>query len=101
MAQLGDRLTGVDAFTLTQFAAELARPELAARELSPVSSLGTEAVCARIVHDARKANELAYFRPVSAFPGFARSLAKTLRELRLASVSSGELAKTGTPGADL
>jgi CRISPR/Cas system-associated exonuclease Cas4 (RecB family) len=101
MAQLGDRLAGVDGFTITQFAAELARSALAARELSPVSSLGVEAVCARIVHDARNANELAYFRPVSGFPGFARALSKTIRELRLSGATAEQLAQTGAPGADL
>ncbi len=101
MSALGERLAGVDGFTLTQLAVELARPALAVRELSPVSGLGMEAVCARIVHDARKAQELAYFGPVSGFPGFARALSRTLRELRLAGVSPAQVSKTGAPGADL
>src|ERR1700732_294349 len=47
------------------------------------------------------ANELRYFRPVASLPGFARSLGRTIADLRAARVDSDALARTGEPGMDL
>ena len=77
--------------TLVQAATELARPAMAARGLAPLTSLGREAVAARIAQKALAQGELPYFQPVAALPGFARALARTLVELRLAEVSPGQL----------
>jgi RecB family exonuclease len=82
-------------------AAELARSAMAAKGLAPLSGLGLEAVAARIAQKALAHGELAYFHPVAALPGFARALARTIVELRLAQVSPEKLASAGTPGADL
>jgi ATP-dependent helicase/nuclease subunit B len=101
MALLGDRLGGVHYLTLAQLASELARGELARRGLSPLSSLGMEAIAAQIVHAAHKTNELKYFSPVARFPGFGRALSKTLRELRLSRTKPDSVAHTGQPGEDL
>lgn len=101
MAQLGERLCGVHQLTLTQIAAELARPAMAANGLVPLSSLGMEAVAARVVHIARSARELTYFLPVAESPGFAKALSRTLRELRMARITPEDVSKTGAPGEDL
>ena len=90
---------GVHRVTLVQAAAELARPAMAERGLAPLSSLGREAVAARIAQMAQ--GELAYFQPVAGLPGFARALARTIVELRLAGVEPEDLASAGPPGADL
>ena len=92
---------GVHRLTLLQLAADLARPAMADRQLAPLTGLGVEALAARVIHAAREAGELSYFRPVAALPGFARALARTLGELRLAGVAADSLAESGKPGADL
>jgi RecB family exonuclease len=69
--------------------------------LAPLSSLGVEAIAARVIHLERESQPFAYFEGVAAMPGFARALARTLGELRLARVAPESLAKTGAPGEDL
>src|SRR5436190_2524033 len=94
-------LLGVHRATLGQLAAELAAPAIAERGLAPVSQLGMEAVAARVVDRLHRAGMLAYFGPVAEMPGFARSLAATVGELRAEGVQPGDLATAGLPGADL
>ncbi|PYT19162.1 MAG: PD-(D/E)XK nuclease family protein [Acidobacteria bacterium] len=101
LAHSGRGLAGFHRTTLVQLAIDLARPTMAERGLAPLSNLGLEALAARVVHAARGANELPYFGPVSALPGFARALARTLAELRLARVKPDALRSSGPPGADL
>jgi RecB family exonuclease len=60
-----------------------------------------EAIAARVIQAERDARPFAYFGSVATMPGFARALARTLAELRLARVSPASLAKTGPPGEDL
>src|SRR5207247_6504308 len=76
---------------LVQVASELARSAMAERGLAPLSSLGREAVAARIAQKAQERGELSYFHPVAALPGFARALARTIVELRLARVLPKQL----------
>jgi len=82
---------GVHRVTLIQAASELARSAMAERSLAPLSALGCEAVAARIAQKARERAELKYFHPVAALPGFARALARTIVELRLARVVPEQL----------
>ncbi|RMH19519.1 MAG: PD-(D/E)XK nuclease family protein [Acidobacteria bacterium] len=96
----GGRL-GVHRATLSQLAADLATPGLAADGLAPVTALGAEALAARVVSRALDAGELGYFAPVARLPGFPRALARTLRELRQAGVDGAELSATGEPGQDV
>ncbi|TMA29803.1 MAG: Dna2/Cas4 domain-containing protein [Deltaproteobacteria bacterium] len=70
--------------TLGRLAALSAAEALARRGLSPLSSLGLEALCARVVHQMGRANQLGRFQPIAAQPGLARALARTLVELRMA-----------------
>ncbi len=92
---------GLHRMTLIQLAADLARPSMATMGLSPLTSLGLEALAARVVYTARSEKELTYFAPVSGLPGFARAVGRTLGELRLAGASPDDLAASGAPGADL
>ncbi len=94
-------VAGLHRTTLVQFAAELARPEMSRRGLAPLSSLGVEAIAARVIHSERDSQPLAYFEAVADMRGFARALARTLSELRLARVAPASLQKTGAPGEDL
>jgi ATP-dependent helicase/nuclease subunit B len=92
---------GLHRFSLTQLAARLAAPVLAAQGLAPVTYLGSEAVAARATFDADREAALRYFAPVAKTPGFPRALARTLQELRLAQVDAGRLKRLPLGGADL
>ncbi len=92
---------GLHRFSLTQLAARLAAPVLAAERRSPATDLGSEAVAARATFESMRTDALTYFGPVAATPGFPRALARTLQELRLAHVSSTDLAALPLGGADL
>jgi ATP-dependent helicase/nuclease subunit B len=92
---------GLHRFSVTQLAARLAAPALADRELAPSSYLATEAVAARAAFDASRDRALSYFGPVVAMPGFARALARTLQEIRLAQIEGDRLASLPLGGSDL
>jgi RecB family exonuclease len=92
---------GFHRLSFTQLAARLAVLELAARDRAPTTALGHEAVATRAAFEARGKDALDYFSPVAQTPGFPRALARTLQELRLASVGSGALAGLPRGGSDL
>jgi CRISPR/Cas system-associated exonuclease Cas4 (RecB family) len=92
---------GLHRFSLAQLAARIAAAPLAARGTSPSSTLGTEAVAARAAFETARAGSLAYFNPVSSFPGFPRALASTLREMRAASVTGATIGGAPRVGPDL
>jgi ATP-dependent helicase/nuclease subunit B len=92
---------GLHRMTLAQLAADVSRLRMAELGLAPLSTLGLEAVAARVAYAARSHGELAYFAPVAGLPGFGRALARTLGELRLARIRPDALAATGAPGEDL
>ncbi|MGE3958900.1 MAG: PD-(D/E)XK nuclease family protein [Vicinamibacterales bacterium] len=92
---------GIYRLSLTQLAARLAAPRLAAGRLTPATTLGIEAVAARAVHDAANAAALEYFGPVATSPGFPRALARTLEELALADVPASRLDGVGAGARDL
>src|SRR5215469_7960250 len=62
---------GIHRLTLVQLAADLARPEMARFGLAPLTTLGVEALAARVASTLLKKKKLAYFEPVAALPGFA------------------------------
>jgi ATP-dependent helicase/nuclease subunit B len=78
-------------FTLPQLAKRLAAAELASRGLARATAVGAEAVAARAAFLLHKENRLPYFAPVAESPGFARALAATLQELRMARIAPAEL----------
>ncbi|HTM23703.1 MAG TPA: PD-(D/E)XK nuclease family protein [Vicinamibacterales bacterium] len=92
---------GLHRFSLTQLAATLAAPVLAAQGLAPLTYLGSEAVAARAAFDARREDALGYLEPVARMPGFPRALARTLQEIRLAQVEGDRLAALPLGGRDL
>jgi CRISPR/Cas system-associated exonuclease Cas4 (RecB family) len=92
---------GLHRFSLTQLAARIASPVLAAQGVAPSSPLGREAVAARAAFDARVTDSLPYFGPVASTPGFPRALARTLGELRAAQVAAERLRGLPLGGPDL
>jgi ATP-dependent helicase/nuclease subunit B len=92
---------GLHRFSFTQFAARLAALELASRDRAPTTALGHEAVATRAAFEARSEDALQYFSPVSQTPGFPKALARTLLDLRLAAVDSGNLHRLARSGTDL
>src|SRR5437660_224228 len=78
---------GWQRFTLGRLAAAVAAQAMSARGLSPLSPLGVEAVCARVVHQLR--GRLGKFDPVATQPGLPRALSRTIQELRLAGARPG------------
>ena len=91
LSENGRGILGVHRASLDQWALQTAALELAAHSLSPVTPLGTEAMAARVARMAEAAGELERLSPVAGMPGFARSLAATVGELRSARVPPGEL----------
>jgi len=81
---------GWQRFTLGRLAAAVAAQALLDRGLSPVSPLGVEALCARVIHQLR--GRLGKFDAVAQQPGLPRALSRTLQEARLAGARpSGDL----------
>ena len=96
LAETGDGLLGVHAMSFRQWALQTAALDLAARDLQPITPLGTEAIAARAARLAKADGELERLAPVAGMPGFARSLAATIDELRAAGVPPSSL--TGDDG---
>jgi ATP-dependent helicase/nuclease subunit B len=92
---------GLHRLSLTQLAVRLAAGEMARLGVAPATALGAEAVAARASFEARRDQSLRYFAPVARFPGFAAALAATLRDLRLAGVAPGALARLDGPARDV
>jgi RecB family exonuclease len=74
---------------------------LAVDRRSPATDLASEAVAARATFESGRDEGLTYFGPVAGTPGFPRALARTLRELRLAGVTSSDLTQLPLGGHDL
>ncbi len=92
---------GLHRFSLTQLAARLATTQFAGLGLVHSTSLGAEAVAARATFEVLERARLGYFQPVARRPGFARALASTVDELRLAGVEPTSLAELEEAGCDL
>jgi hypothetical protein len=92
---------GLHRFSLGQLALHLAGPVLAEDDRAPATFLGSEAVAARATFDVLHEGGLAYFQPVARTPGFPRALARTVQELRLASVDASVLEQLPLGGRDL
>ncbi|MBI3784421.1 MAG: exodeoxyribonuclease V subunit gamma [Deltaproteobacteria bacterium] len=88
-------------FTLLQLAAWLAQPVLAARAAAPTLPLASEALAARAIFGELNAGRLPFLSPVARFPGFARAVAASLDEIRLARIAPEKLAGFGGVAAEL
>ena len=91
LSAAGGGLLGVHAMSFAQWALQAAALDLAARGLRPITPLGTEAIAARAARLAQADGELERLSPVAGMPGFARSLAATIGELRSAGVPAAAL----------
>jgi CRISPR/Cas system-associated exonuclease Cas4 (RecB family) len=96
-----DALLGVRRLTLTQVAAAVAARRMAEHELAPATRTASEAIAARVAFTLNQRDQLPYFGPVAATPGFPAALASTLNELRLARISPKAVEQSGEPGVDL
>jgi hypothetical protein len=89
VAQTTGAAFGWHRITLTQLAAVLAAPTMAARGIVSVGSLGVEAIVRRAIHglgtgDAVGRYALGRYARIAEGPGFARAIAGVVTELRLA-----------------
>ena len=82
--------------TLGRLAAELARPLLIERELTPIGQLASEAVVARVLHEMRSAGSLGRYTRAAGGPGLARAIARTLAEVRMAGLAPDAFAKSAS-----
>jgi len=91
VAQTKGAAFGWHRLSLTQLAATLAGPTLAARGIVPLSRLGMQAMAARLVHALAADGALGRYTGVAQGPGFARAVASVMMELRLAKVDPDRL----------
>jgi RecB family exonuclease len=91
LARVRPATLGLSRFSLTQLAARIAAPRLAGRGIAPASSLALEAVAARATFETARRDELSALADVASAPGFSRALARTLADVRLASLTANEL----------
>lgn len=92
---------GLVRFSLTELAVRAAACRLAGTRRAPASHAAAEALAARAVFDSIAEGELTYFTPVASMPGFARALARTLHELRLAGIGGERLHAIDAAAADI
>jgi len=92
-------LRGVQRHTLRDLALTLSETVMNDRGLAPVRRIAREALAALVT--GRAAPSLGYLKPVIAFPGFARALARTLEDLRLNQIPLDALRDAGRSGPDL
>jgi CRISPR/Cas system-associated exonuclease Cas4 (RecB family) len=92
---------GLARVSLTQLAARLAAPQLAGAGVAAGSLLGAEAIAARAAFDAASERRLSYLAEVALTHGFARALARTVMDLRMAGVPAAAVAGSGQAGPDL
>jgi len=89
----GQAVLGVHRHTLSTLASALSADALSRAELSRSTSLAALSVCVRLVDELDQEGRLGRFRHVATRPGFARSLARSIEELRCARVSTSEVAQ--------
>jgi hypothetical protein len=92
---------GLHRASFAQLTVRFAAEEMARLAVAPATTLGAEAVAARVSFEAVREGALRYFAPVARFPGFARALAATLAELRLGRVDPGAFATLEGPARDV
>ena len=92
---------GLHRASFAQLVIRFAAADLARLGVAPATTLGANAVAARVSFDAVRDRALAYFTPVARYPGFARALAATLGELRLAGVDAAALEALDRAGHDV
>ena len=81
-AARGGAAFGLRRFSLRRLATRIAAPRLAALGLAPATQLGAEAVAARAAFEAAGRGSLGHLAPIAEAPGFGRTLAPTLEDVR-------------------
>lgn len=92
---------GLRRFTLDRVAYQLAAPALAARGMTPATTLALTAVVARAVHRLRERGAAGRFAEIGSRPGFPHAAARTIEELRGAGIGATELRDAIPEAADL
>jgi len=90
VANQGSRF-GLQRYTLSRFAAQLAAPELARQHALPCTSLSLAAIVTRAVHLVLEAGKGGRLSAVASRPGFPRALARSFEDLRMTGVSFNAL----------
>ncbi|MGI8961639.1 MAG: PD-(D/E)XK nuclease family protein [Bryobacteraceae bacterium] len=88
---------GVHRYTFRDLVNSLASPSMYALDLAPLGPVAAEAVAAHIIRKV----QLRYLHSSAEFPGFARALARTLRDIRLNGIDLDTLQNVGRSGPDL
>ena len=91
---------GLHRFSLRHLASRLASGVLADRDLARMTRLGLEAVASRAAFEVKERGALPYFDPVAGCPEFARAVAATVAEVRLAGFASDSLRSLAPAGGE-
>ena len=97
LAEVHGAVHGIRRLTLDTLAYQLALPVLGDKGISPQSRLAEEAIAARVVQQLLDAGQLGPYESVAHWPGFARALTATFRELRLHEIAPKTLTAKATP----
>jgi RecB family exonuclease len=92
---------GVRRYTLLQLAVEAATERLVEAGKTVLAGVAVDALAARAVYECRSQEKLEWFDAVARTPGFFRALAQTMSELRLNSITPGQLQDAAPSGEDL
>lgn len=92
---------GLHRFSLTQLAVRLAAVDFARGGQAASTALGTEALAARAIFEAKERKALHFFRAVADRPGLVRAVASTLAEIRAANIDPSVLTELREPGPDV
>src|SRR6185295_3682985 len=87
--------------TLERLVSNLATPILAREGRAQLSRLSLEAIAARAAHLLLAEDALSYFSPIARRPGFARTITRTIEELRMNRVSLDSIRRLPRGGPDL
>jgi hypothetical protein len=99
LARVRGATFGVRRYGFNELVTKLAAVPLARRDQTVASPLSVEAIAARAAFELT--DDLEYFNPVAATPGFPRAVARTLSEVSQAGVGFDRLAEIGAAGSDL
>jgi ATP-dependent helicase/nuclease subunit B len=92
---------GIHRLTLDQLIFTLAVETMASAAVTPLTNSSAIAIAARAVFSLQARGETSYFDSVMSFPGFAKALATTRRELSLNRLGPAELEHLDPAGASL
>lgn len=92
---------GIHRVSLNELITRIALTSLADAGLTIATTLGLEAIAARVIAEALHAGELKYMRPIADRPGFSNAMLRTLRDVRMAGLNPSALEHAPRTGPDL